>query len=409
MKNIIKIASAFLLVMTTMACKGNHKQTAEPSSNLIVSDTIKWSERMMQSEMQRNPEAWTLDFVQKPKWEYTHGLMLLACQRLKEKHPNQKYDAYITNWYNLMIDDSANVKTYKMDVYNIDRIKPGSALFGLYEETKKDNYLKVIHQLREQLSGQPRTSEGGFWHKKVYPYQMWLDGLYMGQPFYAQYATRFESGEAATKSFDDIILQFDLIQKHSRDVKTGLLYHGWDESREQAWADKTTGLSPHFWGRAMGWYGMALVDVLEYFPKEHPGYGRLVTYLNEFAEAINKVKDSKTDLWYQVLDKGGDKGNYLEASASSMFVYALIKGANNGHLPETYKTLANTSFDAIIKEFVTVDEKGIVSLNQICGVAGLGGNPYRDGSYDYYVNEEIRPNDPKGVGPFIMAALELGK
>ena len=409
MSGIIKIASALLLVIATIACKDKPDKNSGPTSNLIVPDTLKWSERMMQSEMQRNPEAWTLDFVQKPKWEYTHGLMLLACQRLKEEHPNPKYDAYIKNWYTMMIDDSAKVKTYRKDIYNIDRIKPGSALFGLYDKTKKDNYLKVLHQLREQLRGQPRTSEGGFWHKKVYPYQMWLDGLYMGQPFYAQYTNRFESGDAAKKAYDDIVLQFDLIQKHSKDPKTGLLFHGWDESREQAWADKTTGLSPHFWGRAVGWYGMALVDVLECFPKNHPGYNRLVGYLNEFAEAINKVKDSKTGLWYQVLDKGGEKGNYLEASASSMFVYTLIKGANNGHLPETYKTLANNSFDAMIKEFVTVDGKGIVSLNQICGVAGLGGNPYRDGSYDYYVNEKIRPNDPKGVGPFIMAALELGK
>ncbi|MCB0425758.1 MAG: glycoside hydrolase family 88 protein [Mangrovimonas sp.] len=405
MGNIFK--TLFILVFTTalLGCK-EKKQTTEITA-LKVSDTLKWSERMMLSEMERNPEAWSLDFVEKPKWEYTHGLILLACQRLNAQYPNPKYDAYVKAWYNQMIDDSAHVKTYKQSVYNIDRVKPGNALIGLYNETKNEKYLKVIHLLREQLSGQPRTSEGGFWHKKVYPYQMWLDGLYMGEPFYAQYTNEFDSGESAQKAYDDIVLQFDLIQKHSKDSVTGLLYHGWDESKEQAWANKETGTSPHFWGRAMGWYMMALVDVLDYFPKEHPGYQRLVEYLNEESEVLLKYRDQ--GLWYQVLDQGGEEGNYLEASASSMFVYAFAKGANKGYLPEEFKNIANDSFQAMIKQFVTVDGDGIVNLNQVCGVAGLGGNPYRDGSYEYYVNELIRSNDPKGVGPFIMAALELDK
>ena len=405
MGNIFK--TLFILVFTTalLGCK-EKKQTTEITA-LKVSDTVKWSERMMLSEMERNPEAWSLDFVEKPKWEYTHGLILLACQRLNAQYPNPKYDAYVKAWYNQMIDDSAHVKTYKQSVYNIDRVKPGNALIGLYNETKNEKYLKVIHLLREQLSGQPRTSEGGFWHKKVYPYQMWLDGLYMGEPFYAQYTNEFDSGESAQKAYDDIVLQFDLIQKHSKDSVTGLLYHGWDESKEQAWANKETGTSPHFWGRAMGWYMMALVDVLDYFPKEHPGYQRLVEYLNEESEVLLKYRDQ--GLWYQVLDQGGEEGNYLEASASSMFVYAFAKGANKGYLPEEFKNIANDSFQAMIKQFVTVDGDGIVNLNQVCGVAGLGGNPYRDGSYEYYVNELIRSNDPKGVGPFIMAALELDK
>ena len=408
MNTTIRILYTFLISITILSCKEKTKEPVETVS-LKVSDTLKWSERMMLSEMERNPEAWTLDFVEKPKWEYTHGLVLLACQRLNAKYPNPKYDSYIKDWYNQMIDDSSNVKTYKQSVYNIDRVKPGNALIGLYNETKDEKYLKVIHFLMKQLSGQPRTSEGGFWHKKIYPYQMWLDGLYMGEPFYAQYTGQFDSGESAQKAYDDIVLQFDLIQKHSKDSVTGLLYHGWDESKEQAWANKETGTSPHFWGRAMGWYGMALVDVLDYFPKDHPGYERLMKYLNEYADVVNKYKDTKTGLWYQVLDKGGEAGNYLEASASAMFVYTLAKGADKGYLPEEYKTIADESFDDVLKEFVTIDDEGIVSLNQICGVAGLGGDPYRDGSYEYYVNELIRPNDPKGVGPFIMAALELNK
>lgn len=402
-----KIGTLVLLLLA-LGC-GQPKKKQEVVQNLAVPQELKWSERMMRSEMLRNPEAWTLDFVTKYKWEYTHGLMLLAAQRLDDEHPDPSYQAYIKQWYDLMIDDSANIMTYKMDIYNIDRIKPGSALFDLYARTGDERYRKAIEQLREQLRGQPRTSEGGFWHKQVYPHQMWLDGLYMGAPFYAQYTARFDSGESAQSAWDDIILQFDQIQKHSKDPQTGLLYHGWDESREQAWADKQTGTSPHFWGRAMGWYGMALVDVLDFFPKEHPGYGRLIDYLNEFAQVITDYRDPKTGLWYQILDQRGKEGNYLEASASSMFVYALAKGAGKGYLPETYKSVAHESFHSMIAEFVKVDQQGIVSLNQICGVAGLGGNPYRDGSYDYYVNELIRPNDPKGVGPFVMAALILDK
>lgn len=408
MKHWIRTIGALALLLLALGCKGKEteKGAGEVQSPLVPTD-LKWSERMMLSEMQRNPEAWTLDFVTKYKWEYTHGLMLLACQRLDRAHPDPRYRAYIKQWYDLMIDDSAKVRTYDMGIYNIDRIKPGSALFTLFDQTGDQRYLRVIEQLREQLRGQPRTSEGGFWHKKVYPYQMWLDGLYMAQPFYAQYTQQFDSGESAQRAYDDILLQFDQIQKHAKDPDTGLLYHGWDESRKQAWADKETGTSPHFWGRAMGWYGMALVDVLDHFPERHPGRGRLIGYLNELADAISRYRDPRTGLWYQVLDQRGREGNYLEASASSMFTYTLAKGAKKGYLPEHYGAMAQSCFEAMLSEFVTVDDRGVVSLTQICGVAGLGGDPYRDGSYDYYVNELIRPNDPKGVGPFIMAALEL--
>lgn len=410
MKYLKATIGALVLGLALQGCKGSEKPRIGEGDPLPkVPLELKWSERMMRSEMIRNPEAWTLDFVTKYKWEYTHGLVLLACQRLDEAHPDPRYRAYIKDWYDLMIDDSAQVMTYRMDIYNIDRIKPGSALFALYDRTGDPRYRKVIEQLREQLKGQPRTSGGGFWHKAVYPHQMWLDGLYMGEPFYAQYTSRYDSGPTAQRAYDDILLQFDLIQKHARDPNTGLLYHGWDESKEQAWANKETGTSPHFWGRAMGWYGMALVDVLDHFPEQHPGHRRLVGYLEEFAQAIARYRDPGTGLWYQILDRGGDKGNYPEASASAMFTYTLAKGSKKGHLPQRYWTMAQESFDAMLSEFVEVDENGILDLNQICGVAGLGGDPYRDGSYEYYVNELIRPNDPKGVGPFIMAALVLDR
>ncbi|MCB0475786.1 MAG: glycoside hydrolase family 88 protein, partial [Flavobacteriaceae bacterium] len=292
--------------------------------------------------------------------------------------------------------------------YNLDMIKSGDAVFYLYQVTKEPRFLKAMDTLHKQLEGQPATTEGGYWHKKIYPDQMWLDGVYMAEPFHARYAKYFMNKEAATKIYDKIVLQFDLIEKHNRDPETGLYYHGWDESREQRWADKKTGLSQNFWSRGMGWYGMAMVDVLDYLPEDHPGRERIIGYLNQYAQAIIKYQDT-SGTWYQVLNFPGREGNYLEATGSCMFTYTLAKGVAKGYLPERYMENANKAFRGILKEFISVDENGLVNLNQCCAVAGLGGDPYRDGSYEYYINEKIRSNDPKGTGPFILAALELNK
>jgi unsaturated rhamnogalacturonyl hydrolase len=232
---------------------------------------------------------------------------------------------------------------------------------------------------------------------------MWLDGLYMGQPFYTEYASLMHEDTA----FNDVARQFILMEKHARDQKTGLLYHGYDESREQKWADKKTGLSPHFWGRAMGWYAMALVDVLDYFPASHPKRDSITAILKRLATAVQKFQDPKSGVWYQVLDKGTSKGNYLEASASNMFVYALAKGVRKGYLPESYQNVARKGYDGIIKQFIKTDEKGQVNLHGTVSVAGLGGTPYRDGSYEYYLSEKVIVNDPKGVGAFLLAANEM--
>ena len=259
--------------------------------------------------------------------------------------------------------------------------------------------------LRKQISEQPRTTDGGFWHKKRYPNQMWLDGLYMGEPFYAQYTTTFENG----KQLNDVAKQFELIQKHAIDSKTGLLYHAWDESKLMAWANKENGKSPNFWSRSIGWYAMALVDALDYFPKNHPKRKVLIGYLNSLAAALDKAKDEKFGLWYQVTDQGNREGNYLESSGSSMFIYALAKGVNKGYLPAKYKEIANNSFKSLTSQLIITKEDGEITITQACAVAGLGGNPYRDGSYSYYVNERKKDNDPKATGPFILAALELDK
>jgi unsaturated rhamnogalacturonyl hydrolase len=258
--------------------------------------------------------------------------------------------------------------------------------------------------LRKQLNEHPRTNSGGFWHKKRYPYQMWLDGLYMGAPFYARYTYTFEN----SANLDDVVKQFELIQTNLLDKKTGLLYHGWDESKQMAWANKETGCSPNFWSRSLGWYAMALVDALDYFPANHPKQKELIKYLNNLATALLKFQD-KSGLWYQVTDKGGKEGNYLEASGSAMFAYAFAKGENKGYLPKKYKKAANKAFDGLITNLMKIDSDGGIRLTQCCAVAGLGGNPYRDGSYEYYINERKKDNDPKATGPFILAALELDR
>ncbi|AYN00075.1 glycoside hydrolase family 105 protein [Chryseobacterium sp. 3008163] len=398
-----------------LACAQTNTATAAKAtiqtskSGKVVPTNLKWSERMMLSEMQRFPEAWMLDFSKSPKWTYPSAIVLDGAEQLYLKTGKKEYYDYISGFGETLIKEDGTITTYDLDKYNIDMLNSGNVLLYLYEKEKKDKYLKALQTLRLQIDGQPRTNEGSFWHKKIYPYQVWLDGLYMGMPFYTHYTKDFIKGADATKAYDDIVMQFDSVQKNLLDKKTGLLYHAWDESKEQAWADKQTGLSPNFWGRAMGWYGMAMVDVLDYLPKDHPGRARIISYIKSYSDAIIKYQDKKSGLWYQVLDKPLANGNYEEATASAMFVYTMIKSVNKGYLPKSYKTAAKKGYDGIIKNLITVDENGVVNLNKCCAVAGLGGKPYRDGSYEYYVNEEIRSNDGKGTGPFILASLEFEK
>lgn len=384
-------------------------QKQSSNSGKIVPLNLKWSERMMLSEMHRFPEAWMLDFSKTPKWTYPTAIVLDGAEKLYAKTGKKEYYNYISEFGEKLIQEDGTIITYELDKYNIDMLNSGNVLLYLYEKEKKEKYLKALQTLRLQIDGQPRTKEGSFWHKKIYPYQVWLDGLYMGMPFYTHYTKDFVKGADAAKAYDDILLQFDSVQEHLLDKKTGLLYHAWDESKKEAWANKETGLSQNFWGRAMGWYGMAMVDVLDYLPKDHPGRAKLISYIKSYTDAIIKVQDKNNGLWYQVLNKSGEKGNYTEATASSMFVYTIIKSVNNGYLPKSYKTYAKKGYDGIIKNLITVDENGVVNLNKCCAVAGLGGKPYRDGSYEYYINEEIRSNDAKGTGPFILASLEFEK
>ena len=412
--NAMKSIACIVLIgfLSVTACR-DEKKTEDPlisSANMeIVPKDLKWSERMMRSEMERFPDPSLLDFRTKPKWSYTPGLVLSACSKVFEITNNQAYYDYIYAYADNMIDSTGSIKTYKLSNQNLDMIKSGDVLLFLYPKTKEKRFLKAMETLDEQMKSQPTTSDGGYWHKKIYPYQMWLDGLYMAEPFHTRYARDYiEDSLEKQKIYDDVVLQFDLIQKHSRDEQTGLLYHGWDESKEQRWANKETGNSQHFWSRGMGWYGMAMVDVLDFLPENHPGRERIILYLNQYAEAITNVQD-QSGLWWQVLDQGNREGNYLEATGSSMFTYTFAKGVRKGYLPEHYLEVAKKAYNAIINTLISVDDNGLVNLNQCCAVAGLGGNPYRDGSFEYYIGESIRANDPKGTGPFILASLELDR
>ncbi|MCF4101069.1 glycoside hydrolase family 88 protein [Gillisia sp. M10.2A] len=413
-KSTFRLLLIFFIPLLFTNCKdsGNKKDEAsvETTQEKTVPEDLKWSERMLMSEMHRFPEATKLDFREKPKWSYTNGLVLKAAQEVYEQTNKQEYYDYIYDFADTLITAEGEIRTYKLSDQNLDMLNSGNVLLYLYPETKEERFLTALKTLRSQIDTQPRTPDGGFWHKKRYTQQMWLDGLYMAEPFYAHYTKMFTEQEAAAaKAYDDIVHQFDLIQKHTLDENTGLLYHGWDSSREQKWANKETGTSPNFWSRAMGWYGMAMVDVLDYLPEDHAGREKIIKYLNQFAEAVTKYQNKDSGLWYQVLDQGDREGNYLEASGTSMFTYTFAKGVKKGYLPEKYMTVAEKAYGGLLKNLITVEEDGIVNLNQVCAVAGLGGDPYRDASYEYYVNEEIRSNDPKGTGPFILASLQLDK
>ena len=369
-----------------------------------IDRTKPWSIRIVESLMLNHPDTiWYSGVLKSARWDYERGVVLQGVWQVYQATCEKKYLTYIKRILDPFIGEDGSIRTYEYSTFNIDNIPTGRQLLALYKTFNEKKYKAAADTLRKQLANQPRTHEGGFWHKKIYPYQMWLDGLYMGEPFYAEFAQLFNEPTA----FDDIANQFIFMERHSRDPRSGLLYHAWDESKQQRWADTITGRSPHFWGRAMGWYAWGLVDVLDYFPLNHPKRIELIGILQRLSEALVKYREPSSGLWYQVIDQGNRTGNYLEASASCMFIYSLAKGVHKGYLDNKYLELAQGSFTSVLDSMVTVDDKGIISLHHTCQGAGLGGNPYRDGSYEYYISEKQRTNDFKGLGPFILAALEL--
>jgi unsaturated rhamnogalacturonyl hydrolase len=335
-------------------------------------------------------------------WHYETGCILKAIEQVWYKTKDDRYYRVIQDLMDALVSPEGKIRGYTIEEYNLDQINLGKILFFLMKQSGDERYQKALRLLAIQMKGHPRTMDGGFWHKKVYPYQMWLDGLYMAGPFLAEFAMTFNEHGL----FDEVASQILLVEGHTRDPISGLLYHGWDESKEQKWANPQTGCSPHFWGRAMGWYAMAIVDALDYMPVDHPKRGQIIGIFDRMIAALVKVQDPETGLWRQILDQGNRLGNYFEASCSCMIVYSLFKGIRLSYVSQNLLERAEKGYQGIIENLAKLDQNGKVILQSICGCAGLGGNPYRDGSYEYYVQEPVRVNDYKGLAPFILASLE---
>lgn len=361
-----------------------------------------WSVRMVQSEMVRCPESWQLDFQPALKWDYCHGLELQAMLDVYDRYGDERIYNYALAYADTMIHNDGSIVKYKRSDFSLDRINSGKFIFRIYDQTKNEKYRKALDLMRSQLDDHPRNEDGGFWHKKIYPNQVWLDGIYMGAPFYAEYAYR----NSRVNDYADVINQFLMAARHTYDPQTDLFKHACDVSRKERWSNPETGQSLHSWGRAMGWYAMAFVDALDFIPKHEAKRDSMLMVFNQLCGMIKRTQEPKSGLWYQVLDKSGAPGNYLESSCSVMFVYALFKGVRMGYIDKSYLDVAIKGYNSILKEFIEVDKDGLVTITKACAVAGLGGKVYRSGDYDYYINEMIRPNDAKAVGPFIMASLE---
>jgi len=395
MKNLLLM----IVVLVIVSCHVTPSSSRDKSKKADK----KWSVKMADEIMYESDSLVNFLFKGKIKWRYDVAFLGKAIDQLGDIDP--KYSKYMEDYINYFVQEDGSVKMYKSEEYNIDRINPAKNIITLYKRTGNEKYRNALDLFVQQMKNHPKTKSGGYWHKKVYPNQMWLDGIYMSAPFLAQYAKEFNSPEW----FNELTFQIKLVYEKTSDPKTGLLYHAWDESKEQKWSDPVTGCSPNFWSRSMGWYVMAVVDVLDYLPENHPDRESLIDILQKTCSALLKVRDPESGLWYQVLDQAERPDNYIEGSGSSMFTYAFAKGASRGYLDKTYLKIANKTFDAIVKNLIVENQDGSIEMRNICGGCGLGGNPYRDGSYEYYVSEKRVVNDPKGVAPFILAAIELNR
>jgi unsaturated rhamnogalacturonyl hydrolase len=399
--NKMRILVPIIFFLSVFACNSESENNRTKKS-----EELKWSVRMAKSVMNQYNSLINYNGKGNADWSYDVAMLAMTIDKLGGF--DQKYSNYMKTYYDYFINEDGTVAHYSIEEYNIDRINPAKGLITLHKRTGEEKYNKAIHLFVEQMKNHPKTESGGYWHKNIYPYQMWLDGIYMASPFLAQYAKEYNSPEW----FDIVTHQVLLIHEKTLDPSTGLLYHAWDESKEQRWCNPETGQSPHFWSRAIGWYLMAIVDILDFLPEHHSDRAKMIAILNYEIDALLKVADEETGLWYQVLDQGGREGNYIEGSGSCMYTYAMAKAARKGYIDASYETIANEKFSAIIKTLITTDKKGNLVLNNVCGGCGLGsydGNPYRDGSFNYYITEKVVPNDSKGVSPFIMAAIELDR
>lgn len=402
MKKITTIISLFFLTM-----------------GVGMAARMPYSQKMVYSQMSRCKDASYLDYREgKYKWNYTPGLELKAFLDVFDCYGDEKILEYADHWYDTLIAEDGSITGYKISNYSTDHICPARTLFYLYDKTGKEKYRKAMDLVMKQIETHPRTSDGALWHKKVYPHQLWLDGVYMAEPFYAEYVSRYFPQDKKAEAFKDVVNEFLVAAKHCYDSETKLFRHAWDESKSMPWADPSTGQSAHCWGRALGWYCMAAVDVLDIIPIETEGRDQLIETLAGILNVLPEFTDVKDGAWYQVLDCPGREGNYIESTCTAMFVYSYLKAIRMGYIEKRWLPHAKKMYKYMVKQFIQEDETGsicgkscckAISLTRCCEVGGLGGKNNRMGDYKYYLSEPIRDNDSKGTGPFIWASLEMEK
>lgn len=376
-----------------------------------------YSEWLTYSEMKRVPHSYLLDFSSKPKWSYVMGIemegMLDTYEHYKEG--NNAILDYLKEYPAKMIDEKGNITGYKYEDFNLDNVRTAKFILRMHNLFPSKGTEKALKTLFKQLQNQPRTKEGVYWHKAIYANQVWLDGIFMGLPFYCNYAVQTMKPKKAEKYLNDAVDQMVKTDYRTYDEKTQLWKHAWDETHQQFWANKEDGKSQHCWARALGWYVMAMTECLDAMPENYARRQEVIDLLNKAMKSVVKYQDKKTGVWYDVLDVKSDK-NYLESTASSMFAYVLLKGYRKGYLSEEYLKAGVKAYNGILKQFIKVNADKTISLTRCCAVSGLGPGPgpyvkkpnyKRDGSFEYYMSEPIRDNDAKGVGPFIWASLEM--
>lgn len=376
-----------------------------------------YSEWLTYSEMKRVPHSYLLDFSSKPKWSYVMGIemegMLDTYEHYKEG--NNAILDYLKEYPAKMIDEKGNITGYKYEDFNLDNVRTAKFILRMHNLFPTKGTEKALKTLFKQLQNQPRTKEGVYWHKAIYANQVWLDGIFMGLPFYCNYAVQTMKPKKAEKYLNDAVDQMVKTDYRTYDEKTQLWKHAWDETHQQFWANKEDGKSQHCWARALGWYVMAMTECLDAMPENYARRQEVIDLLNKAMKSVVKYQDKKTGVWYDVLDVKSDK-NYLESTASSMFAYVLLKGYRKGYLSEEYLKAGVKAYNGILKQFIKVNADKTISLTRCCAVSGLGPGPgpyvkkpnyKRDGSFKYYMSEPIRDNDAKGVGPFIWASLEM--
>lgn len=356
------------------------------------------------------PDApiWNIENIKHGKkagWNYIDGCMMTSLYTIYEMTKNKKYIEFIDKFVDFYVFEDGNIRGYELDTYNVDNLNEGRVLFDLYRETKKEKYKKGIDLLYSQVKEQPRTPQGNFWHKKIYPNQVWLDGLYMAQVFYTRYESEFND----KRNYKDIVDQFQNVYDIMYDREKRLYYHGYDSSKQAFWSNKNTGLSKSFWLRSVGWYTVGLIDAISYFDdRKRELKDKLCKIFKDTIEGLERYIDKEKHMFWQVVDQGGREGNYLETSGSAMIAYAMMKGARLNIVDKKFSKLGKEIFDGICSEYLTQRE-GKLNLGGICLMAGLGPetNRKRDGTFEYYISEPVVENDAKGTGPFVMAYTEI--